>query len=135
INAKGDVEPCVFSHFTLDSIYDKSVREVLASPFFRELRERTEEETRKNRLAPCNIIDHPHILKEAVMRHGARPSHEGADTIITALHPILAECGQEYERLTQSIFEKEYQPWYELFQGRVKEPEVVKEKVKVKSRA
>jgi len=135
INAKGDVEPCVFSHFTVDSIYNKSVREILASPFFKELRDRTEVETRKNRLAPCNIIDHPHILKEAVMNHGARPSHEGADAIITTLHPILAESGQEYERLTQTIFEQEYRPWYDLFQGRDTATEAVKEKVKEKSRA
>lgn len=135
INAKGDVEPCVFSHFTVDSIYNTSVRQVLASPFFRELRDRTEEETRKNRLAPCNIIDHPHVLREAVIRHQARPSHEGADTIITTLFPVLAELGQEYERLTQTIFETEYKPWYELFQGKVRVSEPVREKTKEKSRS
>jgi len=134
VNAKGDVEPCVFSHFTVDNIRDKSVREVLASPFFKELRERTELESRGNRLAPCSIIDHPHVLREAVLNNGARPSHEGADTIITSLSPILEKCGREYERLTQPIFENEYRPWYDLFQGKVKLTETLAETVKDQSR-
>jgi MoaA/NifB/PqqE/SkfB family radical SAM enzyme len=135
INAKGDVEPCVFSHFTVDSIYEKSVREVLSSPFFRELRERTEFETRGNRLAPCSIIDHPYVLRETVNKYHARPSHKGAETIITTLSPVLERYGEEYERLTQPIFEKEYLPWYEVFQGKVKEREVVAEKVRERTRA
>jgi len=135
INAKGDVEPCVFSHFTVDSIKDKSVREVLASSFFKELRERTELETRGNRLAPCSIIDHPRILREAVRNHDARPSHDGAETIITSLSPILEKCGQDYERLTQPIFEKEYLPWYNLFQGKAEAGDAAKDRSNGKGRA
>lgn len=135
INAKGDVEPCVFSHFTVDNIHNKSVREVLSSPFFRELRDKTEEETRGNRLAPCSIIDHPRILRDAVHNHSARPSHEGADAIITSLSPLLEQSGQEYERLTQPIFEKDYLPWYLPFQGKVKVVEKIWGAEKEKTRA
>lgn len=40
INNKGDVEPCVFVHFAVDNIKDKSLVEVLRSPFFEAWRKR-----------------------------------------------------------------------------------------------
>ncbi|MDO8688939.1 MAG: hypothetical protein Q7R39_02835, partial [Dehalococcoidia bacterium] len=98
-------------------------------------REPTQLETRGNRLAPCRIIDHPRILREAVQNHGARPSHEGSESFFTSLSPILEKCGQDYLTLTQPIFEKEYLPWYNLFQGKVPTPEVTKGTVKETSRA
>ncbi|MCL6458694.1 MAG: SPASM domain-containing protein, partial [Gorillibacterium sp.] len=38
INAKGDVEPCVFCHFASDNIRGKTLLEVLDSPFFGKIR-------------------------------------------------------------------------------------------------
>jgi len=40
INADGYVEPCPFCHYAADSVHEKSLPEILASPFFTELRAR-----------------------------------------------------------------------------------------------
>ena len=40
VNARGDVEPCVFCHFASDNIKEKSLVEALNSPLFREIRSR-----------------------------------------------------------------------------------------------
>lgn len=38
INHKGEVEPCIFVHFSVDNIKEKSLQEALNSPFFEEIR-------------------------------------------------------------------------------------------------
>ncbi|MFC1950058.1 radical SAM protein [Chloroflexota bacterium] len=62
INSHGDVEPCIFIHLATDNIHDKSLKEVINSPFFKEFRAR--QPYSHNLLRPCTIIDHPHMLRE-----------------------------------------------------------------------
>jgi MoaA/NifB/PqqE/SkfB family radical SAM enzyme len=38
INHKGEVELCIFVHFSVDNIKEKSLQEALSSPFFKEIR-------------------------------------------------------------------------------------------------
>jgi len=38
INPKGDVEPCIFVHFSADNIKEKSLKEALDSDFMRAIR-------------------------------------------------------------------------------------------------
>lgn len=104
INNKGDVEPCVFCHFSTDNIKDKSLSECLNSPFFRAIRRRFPWST--NHLTPCPIIDHPCVLREAVAEGGARGTHEGAETIITDLAPALDEYSAAMARITEPIWEQ-----------------------------
>ena len=80
INSKGDVEPCVFVHFAVDNIKDKSLKEVLNSNFFRDIRKMQPFD--ENLLTPCMIIDHPAILREVCEKNNAYPTHEGAESII-----------------------------------------------------
>ncbi len=80
INSKGDVEPCVFTHFASDNVHDKSLGEALGSPLFRAIRKR--QPYHHNYLRPCMIIDHPEILHKVIEEGGARPTHPGADDIL-----------------------------------------------------
>lgn len=105
INNKGDVEPCAFAHFSVDNIKNKSLKEALNSPFFKFLRSR-QPYGNGNLLAPCMIIDNPHILREAVAQTGARPTHEGAEVLLEG--PVkegLARYAAEIHRLTQPAWE------------------------------
>ncbi len=43
INVHGDYEPCVFQQFALDNVRDKSIREVIESDCFRDIREATKD--------------------------------------------------------------------------------------------
>jgi len=81
INHHGDLEPCGFVHFAVDNIKNKSLREGLNNKFFKALEEE-KKKTIKNYLMPCCIIDHPTVLRNAVKKSGAYPTHKGADSII-----------------------------------------------------
>jgi len=80
INSRGDVEPCVFTHFARDNINKVSLAEALGSPLFQAIRKR--QPYHHNYLRPCMIIDHPEILREIVAEGGARPTHPGAEDIL-----------------------------------------------------
>ena len=87
INCHGDVEPCVFAHFAVDNIKGKSLKEVINSSFFRKIKAR--QPFNKDHRLPCMIIDNPEILREVVRETGARPTHPGAETLITTLSKDL----------------------------------------------
>lgn len=108
INANGDVEPCVFAHFAVDNINDKSLREVLNSPFFRAIRAR--QPFSDNPLTPCMIIDKPHELRELVRRHHAYSTHPGAETLLEELAPELDRYAEEYHAIAEETWVKEYEP-------------------------
>jgi len=84
IISNGDVEPCVFAHFAVDSIRKKNLTDIIRSPFFKHIRDKQPYDD-DNLLRPCMIIDHPHILREAVERFGARATHPGSESIIREL--------------------------------------------------
>ena len=80
INARGDVEPCAFAHFAVDNIRDKSLLEVLHSPFFAEYQKR--QYFSDNKLRPCPIIDNPQVLRKIVQTSGAHATDDGAETLL-----------------------------------------------------
>lgn len=80
VNSKGEVEPCIFTHFAIDNVRDKSLFEIMKSPFFKELRDR--EPFDENLYMPCMWIDRPEIGREICTKHRCHPTHDGADTIL-----------------------------------------------------
>jgi MoaA/NifB/PqqE/SkfB family radical SAM enzyme len=107
INQNGDVEPCVFAHFAVDNIKEKSLAGALNSDFFRAIRARRP--YHPNLLRPCMIIDHPYVLRECVAQCGARPTHPEAEGILTELAPDLDAYGEEYGRLADEVWMEHYQ--------------------------
>ena len=107
INQNGDVEPCVFAHFSVDNIKEKSLEEALNSEFFRSIRSRRP--YHPNLLRPCMIIDHPYVLRECVAASGARATHPEAEGILTELAPDLDRYGEEYGRLADEVWMEHYQ--------------------------
>ena len=105
INSNGDVEPCVFTHFAADNIHDKSFAEVLKSDLFRAIQARQPYD--ENYLLPCMIIDNPSVLREVVKEGGARPTHPGAETIITDLAPDLDEYARRYKEIADKSWARE----------------------------
>jgi len=100
INHRGDVEPCVFAHFAVDNIRERSLTDVLKSPYFQEIRERIPHS--ENLLRPCMIIDHPQVLRDLVARHGARPTHPGAESLLSDFAPHLDAYAEDYARVADS---------------------------------
>ena len=108
INNKGDVEPCIFAHFATDNIREKSLLDCLCSDFFKDLRRM--QPFGKNLLRPCPIIDHPAVMKRAVERNGARPTHEGAESLLHELQPGLHTYARDVRDKLNPIWQNKM-PW------------------------
>jgi hypothetical protein len=98
----------VFCHFAVDNIRDKPLKEVLNSGFMKSIRAR--QPYRENMLTPCMLVDEPTVLREAVVRHGAHPTHPGAETLVTELKGQIDEYARQYRAIADDVWEKEYVP-------------------------
>jgi len=117
VNVHGDVEPCVFAHFAVDNIKEKSLADVVKSDFFRTIR--SQQPYVDNLLRPCMIIDVPEVLREAVARCGAHPTHPGAETIITDLAEQVDENARRWAELADAEWEC---PYYRPYVERTAQP-------------
>ncbi|MDD5760844.1 MAG: radical SAM protein [Candidatus Pacebacteria bacterium] len=113
IISNGDVEPCVFAHFAVDNIKDKSLEEILTSPFFKAIQKRRpyidDDENTPNHLRPCMIIDHPEVLREVVREAGAQPTCPEAEKILEGpLADGLDKVAFDWKKIATPIWEKEY---------------------------
>ncbi|MBN2169510.1 MAG: radical SAM protein [Actinobacteria bacterium] len=102
ITSSGDVEPCVFCHFAVDNIKEKSLTEILNSKFFTEIRKR--QPYSDNLYRPCMIIDVPEVLREVVSACDAHPTHEGAEAIISDLAPELDKYAEDYRKMADQAW-------------------------------
>jgi MoaA/NifB/PqqE/SkfB family radical SAM enzyme len=82
ILSNGNVEPCVFCHFSSDNIKGKSLLEVSNSPFFRAIRREFPYNETGNLLRPCMIIDNPQVLRKLVDQYVIPAGHSHADAVI-----------------------------------------------------
>ena len=69
INAAGDVEPCVFIHYSGANIREKSFLECLRQPLFKLYREG--QPFNDNHLRPCPMLENPELLPKMVAESGA----------------------------------------------------------------
>ncbi|MBW2028051.1 MAG: radical SAM protein [Deltaproteobacteria bacterium] len=117
VNAKGDVEPCVYTHIAVDNIHEKPLKEALDSHLFRFIR--SCQPHNENHLRPCMIIDNPHIMREVIARTGARFTHPGAEEIYTVYKDKMDAYAANWARLADRIWEKEYRKGEQESQARV----------------
>ncbi|MGN0628900.1 MAG: radical SAM protein [Oscillospiraceae bacterium] len=69
INAKGDVEPCVFIHYSNCNIHDVSLLDALKSPLFMAYHDG--QPFNDNMLRPCPMLENPEKLRAMVKATGA----------------------------------------------------------------
>jgi MoaA/NifB/PqqE/SkfB family radical SAM enzyme len=106
INAKGDVEPCVFTHIALDNVYDTPLAEALNSSLFCSIRGR--QPHNPNHLRPCMIVDNPHVMREVIQETNARFTHPGAEEIYTVKKEEIDAYAAKWGRLADAVWEKDY---------------------------
>lgn len=107
INAAGDVEPCVFSQFSVDNILHKSLKDAVLSDFFRAIRSRHGEMS--NPLRPCMVIDRPQVLRDHVKRFGAKPSQPGGETLLSGkLAAEVDKIASEWKDYADKIWAENY---------------------------
>ena len=70
INARGDVEPCVFIHYSNANIKEQSLLDCLKQPIFQAYRRHYP--WTDNMLRPCPMLENPEILPEIVHEADAK---------------------------------------------------------------
>ncbi len=69
INANGDVDPCVFIHYSDSNIREKSLLDALRSPIFMAYHDG--QPFNENMLQPCPMLENPDKLRKIVAETGA----------------------------------------------------------------
>jgi MoaA/NifB/PqqE/SkfB family radical SAM enzyme len=70
INANGDIDPCVFVHYSDSNIREKTLLEALQSPMLMAYHDG--QPFNENMLRPCPMLENPEKLREMVAKTGAR---------------------------------------------------------------
>ena len=86
INPKGDMEPCVFIHYSGANIRENTLLECLKQPLF--LAYRDGQPFNDNMLRPCPMLENPEILQEMVAETGA------VSTDVEEKEPVEHLCGK-----------------------------------------
>ncbi len=106
INAKGDIEPCVYTHIATDNIKNVSLAEALNSELFRDIRSRQPHNC--NHLRPCMIIDNPYVMRDVIKTDRPYFTHPGAEQIYTSLAGKVDEYASSYGPLAEKVWKTEY---------------------------
>ena len=100
INANGDVDPCVFIHYSNANIRSCTLLEALQSPIFMAYHDG--QPFNDNHLRPCPMLENPQMLREIVEKTGAHSTDPQSPE--TADH-LCAKC-DEYAKNWQPTAER-----------------------------
>jgi MoaA/NifB/PqqE/SkfB family radical SAM enzyme len=100
VNPAGDVEPCVFIHYSNANIHDKSWIECLQQPIFKSYQ--ANQPFNKNMLRPCPMLENPAVLQRLVKESGAH------STDMSSPEPAEHLCGKcmEYAKCWKPTADK-----------------------------
>jgi MoaA/NifB/PqqE/SkfB family radical SAM enzyme len=106
LNAKGDVEPCVYTHIAVDNIRNTTLAKALDSPLFRSIRARQPHNS--NHLRPCMIIDNPHVMRELIDETKPYFTHPGAEEIYTKKSHEMDAYAERFAQFADHVWRNEY---------------------------
>ncbi len=87
INANGDVDPCVFIHYSNCNIRKQSLIDCLRSPIFMAYHDG--QPFNNNHLRPCPMLENPQMLREMIEKTGAHSTDlESRETV----EHLCAKC-------------------------------------------
>ena len=105
INHKGDVEPCIFTHFAQVNIKNTSLKEAINCQFFKEIRKR--QPFSDNLYVPCMLIDHPGVSRELYKNCDIYSTHDGAECLFSDISEGLDEYSKGVNSIYADVWEKE----------------------------
>lgn len=106
LNAKGDIEPCVYAHIAMDNIRNTTLAKALDSPLFRSIRARQPHNS--NHLRPCMIIDNPNVMQEVIEETKPYFTHPGAEEIYTTKRHEMDDYAERFAELADRVWQNEY---------------------------
>ena len=106
INAAGDVEPCVFIHYSSANIREKSFLECLQQPLFLEYRKG--QPFNGNHLRPCPMLENPDLLPQMVKRAGAHSTDLEAPESAEHLCEKCKAYAAAWKPCAEELWDEEY---------------------------
>lgn len=106
VNPNGDVEPCVFIHYSGANIKEKSLLECLQQPLFRAYRDG--QPFNKNYLQPCPMLENPEKLQEIINKTGAKSTDMIEPESVEHLCGKCVNYSKEWAPYAKKIWEAEH---------------------------
>lgn len=111
INASGDVEPCVFIHYSNANIHEQSLLECLKSPIFMQYYNNMP--FNDNLLRPCPMLENPDCLPQLVENSGAKCTNLTAQESASELCAKCKSFADKWEPVACELWSDETDPRYE----------------------
>lgn len=105
INPAGDVEPCVFIHYSNANIHEKSLLECLQQPLFKEYQKA--QPFNENKLMPCPMLENPECLQKVVKAAGAHSTDMDSPEDVEHLCSKCVNYSKEWAPVADKLW-KEY---------------------------
>ena len=106
INAKGDVEPCVFIHYSNANIHDCTLLEALKSPLFQAYHDN--QPFNDNMLRPCPMLENPQRIKELVQKTGAVNTDYESPETVEALSDKCVSYAENWAPTAEKLWEESH---------------------------
>lgn len=104
INAKGDVEPCAFFHYSDVNINDMTLTEALNSKFFRHFRKF--KPFSENPYRPCPIMDVPEALAPLTNFEGVKSTHLDCEETVEELYAKTKPVADQWKPVADELYER-----------------------------
>lgn len=102
INAAGDVEPCVFIHYSNANIHDTTLLDALKSPIFKAYNEA--QPFNENMLRPCPMLENPECLREMVKRTGAKSTDLQSPETVDHLCDKCVDYAENWKKVADTLW-------------------------------
>ncbi len=102
INANGDVEPCVFIHYSSANIKEVSLLDALRQPLFMAYHDN--QPFNHNHLRPCPMLENPEILQRMVNETGAVSTDLQSPESVEHLCAKCADYAHHWEKTADCLW-------------------------------
>lgn len=104
INANGDVDPCVFIHYSDSNIREKRLLDILQSPLFMAYHDG--QPFNDNMLRPCPMLENPDKLQEMVKKTGAKSTDLESPESVDHLCGKCVSYADKWSSRAESLWEE-----------------------------
>ncbi len=108
INSKGDIEPCVFVHYSDSNIRNTTLLESLQRPLFQAYRKG--QPFNDNHLMPCPMLENPDILRRIIKETGAKSTDHLINEDVDELCDKCVDFSKEWAPVAEELWKNNLHP-------------------------
>ena len=106
INANGDVDPCVFIHYSDSNIREKSLLECLQSPLFMAYHDG--QPFNDNMLRPCPMLENPEKIRKIINETGAHSTDPQSPETVEHLTDKTIPYAENWTPVAEKLWEESH---------------------------